>query len=709
MSESLSSGMIHTHRDPHVAQVYSSTTPVKHNKYSNSQLQCFGVTVGIDSLHSQGVSGTHFRDAANDADRIAEFLRHQFSCGDRITSLRNSHATPAAIVDTFERLLDNPIVQKGDYIVFYYAGPPFGDLDLAFSNRAEREDGSAKSPDNDIHGVTETLLVDVMEKLALLKGCRVWIIADFCRSGHFDSNTLLDEQWQCFSSETRLSDESGGRSLFQDSAPYVVFSAFNEEEELGLKLKSSSSSGCGGHFTDALLKTIRLGSLPTTTFMGLLNQLLVTLANNMDPAQPTNPRTSSIPACIGSMKNQIIFARGRSPAFPVQYFDAEEGMWMLKAGSHSGVTTNSVWEIFAVVTTIQSPVAIGTSIAKEPGRDATRLQPRSKHEMKKLIGTLQDSCKDVSVYAVPVEGASSHPLRVYIETKKLLMISDIPSLYSQQHSDNTEPSTHYVTQSIPEDADLIVRCQTHNPDSDLEYLPVPGSWEGLELQTEAAFYLQTPQVLAFHRGQPLLCGIAPVYDIATALRAAAWWNWHLNCINTPTLLQTKISLQLLKLGEWKGSALLRCSATPLPMTETGIIQLLVRPQDRYGIKIINNAKTPLYAWAFYFSANDLSIDKLFNPVPPSPNVPPGGSITIGDNISPQGKIGFALEHDRNMDIGFIKLFWFTEYLDMGEVAQPAPCCETYCQVSPKTVTSIEKCLHNCSEWGAITITVVQTL
>ncbi|CAE6345870.1 unnamed protein product [Rhizoctonia solani] len=680
---------------------------------SNSRTQCFGVTVGINSLSGQGDSESHFQGAVNDADRVAKFLRHRFNCEDRTISLRNDLATPPAIIKILEHLLNNPIVQKGDHIVFYYAGPVFEDLDTAFLNFAEYQEGvlNEESEKSKIRGTTESLLADVMEKLALLKGCRVYIILDLRRS-HPHANPPSDTQSHCFSTKTRLSDGLGNRSLFEDSAPYVLLSGSGDQRGMSHEL---NDSGYGGYFTDALLKSIsHLGSLPTTTFEGLLHELRVTIDQSLYKAKASSRgikiRSDRIPVCYGSVKNQIIFTPGRSPAFPVQYFDAEDGMWILKAGSRSGVTLNSAWDIFATTTAHQNPTPIGTSLAKDPGQDTTRLEPRNKHEIKNIMRAFEQRFKEVSVYAVPMEGASNHPLRVYIDIKERLEILDKPSSYARLHSStNRNPATHYITQSTPEDADIIVRCLTHNPGSDLEHLPIPGSWEGLELQTEAMFYLQTPRVLAFHQEQPLLCGIGPVDDIASALMAAAWWNWHLDCINTPTLLQTKISVQLLKLGEWKGSTLLRCGTTPLHMSDAGVVQLLTRPQDRYGIRIVNDANLPLYAWVFYFSASDLSIRKLFGPVQSLPNIPPGESITIGDEICSKEivRIGFALNDNQSMDIGFVKVFWSTGYLNMSEVAQSAPCCDTHYLVSSKPGTFLEDCPRDFDEWGAVTITIVQ--
>jgi hypothetical protein len=99
-------------------------------------------------------------------------------------------------------------------------------------------------------------------------------IIDSCRGPKATDST---KPIPCVSNAVRLSDKHEEEQLYQDSAPFVVFSAC----EPGGRAFAGST---GGFFTDALLKTIHQldpGLISTITYEGLLAEVSRVLQSRM--------------------------------------------------------------------------------------------------------------------------------------------------------------------------------------------------------------------------------------------------------------------------------------------------------------------------------------------------------------------------------------------------------------------------------------------
>lgn len=127
----------------------------------------------------------------------------------------------------------------------------------------------------------------------------------------------------------------------------------------------------------------------------------------------------------------------------------------------------------------------------------------------------------------------------------------------------------------------------------------------------------------------------------------------------------------------------------------GIIQVGINDSEDkcYGFRINNMSTVPLFVSAFYFNMCDLSIGELdpsvlsnpSNPMidayyqPPSAgqqghieSLPPKGSLTIGYGSSGTPPYTFYLNKGQDVDVGYVKLFLSTEYVDYSSIPQKSP-------------------------------------
>jgi hypothetical protein len=55
-----------------------------------------------------------------------------------------------------------------------------------------------------------------------------------------------------------------------------------------------------------------------------------------------------------------------------------------------------------------------------------------------------------------------------------------------------------------------------------------------------------------------------------------------------------------------------------------------------------------------------------------PSIPPGGSITIGYGSGGARPLGYCLLDGQDIDVGFLKLFFSTEKVDLSSIPQDSP-------------------------------------
>lgn len=95
--------------------------------------------------------------------------------------------------------------------------------------------------------------------------------------------------------------------------------------------------------------------------------------------------------------------------------------------------------------------------------------------------------------------------------------------------------------------------------------------------------------------------------------------------------------------------------------------------DVNGFKITNPMSIPFYVSMFYFDVSDLSISLYYQPGIAKKNVdvslPPRESLAIGYGTSRTAPHIYTPREGQDVDVGYLKLFFSTEYLDWSGVVQ----------------------------------------
>ncbi len=198
------------------------------------------------------------------------------------------------------------------------------------------------------------------------------------------------------------------------------------------------------------------------------------------------------------------------------------------------------------------------------------------------------------------------------------------------------------------------------------------------------------------------------------LQSSADFYWHLHRSNKQRPLTGKVILECMKVretGEYtddleevlmpdpNSDNLIVPTPDPTPdlnrdkLNVEGVIMIDVDEDAMYGFKITNTTSKPLYVSMFYFDMSDLSISKpsfsfrrsaLMTPFAVSyyqpghakkdadASLPPYGSLTIGYGASGTVPHMYTLRKGQDVDVGFLKLFFSTEYMDLSGVVQRSP-------------------------------------
>ncbi|PBK98114.1 hypothetical protein ARMGADRAFT_568599 [Armillaria gallica] len=129
----------------------------------------------------------------------------------------------------------------------------------------------------------------------------------------------------------------------------------------------------------------------------------------------------------------------------------------------------------------------------------------------------------------------------------------------------------------------------------------------------------------------------------------------------------------------------------------GVIFVDADRVTRYGYKITNTTLVPLYVSMFYFNLSDLSIDAYQLGSEDDAPLPPGESQTIGYGTrevraGSLGTLGYSVRIGQVADVGFLKLFFSTEYLNLSAIIQESP-FQGHDQSVPPPVENILSACH----------------
>lgn len=171
--------------------------------------------------------------------------------------------------------------------------------------------------------------------------------------------------------------------------------------------------------------------------------------------------------------------------------------------------------------------------------------------------------------------------------------------------------------------------------------------------------------------------------IHRVLQSSADFYWHLHRSSQGSPLAGKVGLECTKLietGDYTDDLeeVLMPEPSGKNLYDGNVIKVDVDEEAMYGFKITNTSAVPLYVLMFYFDISDLSISSYYQPghakkdVDVSKSLPSRGSLIIGYGASGTAPYIYTLREGQDVDVGFLKLFFSSEYMDLSSVVQSSP-------------------------------------
>lgn len=389
--------------------------------------------------------------------------------------------------------------------------------------------------------------------------------------------------------------------------------------------------------------------------------------------------------------------------------EKKHGTYFLKAGTAQGVALDSEFTIHAAHT--------GVSLANPP---LCRMRVKEVHPFRSTLEPIVNMTTikiPIPAYAREVLSGSGQELRVHFSEafKRVVSVWDI-----QQVAQSTnEPNFGFIV-SDANSAEILVDIED-TTDSDSV------TFSTTELLATQHQYRKLPKKVA-----------ANAEDICRVLRAAARWNYHFKRTSHAHFSEL-VEVEFYRLerheGEYdeEGMLILTPADPPENMNRTGVVDLVVKEDDYYGVKIVNKCKIDLYPYLFYFDLSDQSIGQchelhlavlscsqglMMNSEPyylsqrgknrVDPPLRAGSFHTVGYGTGGEVPFAFHLRSGENLDIGFLKLFVTTSPTDFDSLNQPSPFEIARGTISKTdTVRKLKQLSEGTEQWGTVLTAIIQ--
>ncbi|KAF9005554.1 caspase domain-containing protein [Cyathus striatus] len=599
----------------------------------------FALIIGVNDYKHPSIE--KLRGAVPDANHVEEYLLKTLEVpSPQITNLRNNEATRDGIIQAINNLTKDERIKKGDPILIYYAG----------------HGASAPAPPS-------------WEAC----GPKIQMLAPY--DYHTDSeghkvNGVPDRTLGALL--TRLAKEKGDNILVifdccysgsgtRDDEDDIVVRGIEIVDEIPMDLDQSiwdgqaatlngddraSAIAAGfmhkkdgrGLFTAALLDTLTSVGADKLTYGDLIQRL------------PHLPKQN--PQCEGVHHDRIFFnAKVSGPSRLTSYKIREKGgAYEMDAGAAHGITAGAQFAVYQDrASSIEGQAqALGTVSAQTPGPFTTILDP------------LPDK-----TFTLTGDGYALQALAKEI-----------------QHTERTRNI-------------LLVEKEKAELDITLE-------------DGQVVFNILNPVVTRFGLTRIPYTIEPDNENLIFVIRGAAHFYWHLRKKDSKDIFNGLVDVEFRELveSETEVNDLFRSILKPTGpnLHKENVIDFVVKDSAVYGIKIINKSDVDLFVSVFYFDNSSWEILSYFEPPKAlggavDPPLLRQNSLTIGYGASGSSPFRYYLRPEQNVDVGFIKLFISTKYIDLGEIPQKPP-------FGHGRASAVEE-MKPLEIWGTILIPVVQ--
>ncbi|KIM75897.1 hypothetical protein PILCRDRAFT_13260 [Piloderma croceum F 1598] len=605
----------------------------------------FGLFIGIDEYKSQAIP--KLCGCKRDAQSFMDVLLHKFHVPtDNFLFFANKRATRSAIIiDGFQNhLIKNGNIQRGDAIVIFYAGhgsqtdSPNGWV--ADGSRVEticpHDERSIGKDGKEIFGIPDRTIGGLLRSLATAKGDNITVIFDTCHSGDISRGMMARTVPNTSSLPEDLDRDIWMRGLpspktavgFLDQTmwSHVLLAACRKDEQA---LEGTSTENVvRGIFTRAMVKLLyRETDISQLRYSSLLNLL-----------PPLGQRQH--PQCSGKNKDRALF--GGVVSHPMTYGLSKQGnQYRVEAGEIHGVVKGA---LFAVHT-----LPNATAINSEFGileADLVSTYSCILHRRQWRLSATQ--------FEIP-PGARVLVINWQLRERVLRVIMEPP------HGEVRPIEGIFSLVDDPECADLMIRRTG-----------------GKLLQ----FKRLDPLMSKYAQ---LLSGISSEPSLSDILQGVSHFNFHLFRYNSARPLQPYVKVTLRRLTQSNPDQILE---EPI-YTPDGLVNIpLVLDHSNevvasseatadvdclfYGLTVKNQFPCGLFPYLFYFDASDYSIQPLYHPPCPTMEAPLASAraitrpseLKVGYGEANVEAIKFSLADGKSEDVGFVKLFVSSTYVDM---------------------------------------------
>ncbi|KAK0234529.1 hypothetical protein EDD85DRAFT_922629 [Armillaria nabsnona] len=614
----------------------------------------FALVIGIDKYLSNGIR--NLSGAVADVDAVNDFLQKTLRVPEhQIKNLRNEEATRLTIEAAIKDLENNTAIKTDDPILIFYAGhgaeanAPSGwssangkiQMLLPHDFITSGSDDSKRG-----QGVLDMRLSHLLANLAAKKSDNITVILDCCHSG---SGTRTDDDDPTFAvrgidlpetytitqdllhdiePDARASDVAKG---FEKSGllSHVLLAACNHGQEAGER-------DGRGVFTSALLSLLREKGVGKLTYKDVIINLPDLHAQN--------------PQCEGVHQSRYLFnskvVNPHSELYPIRASSHTPGQYALEAGEAHGITKNAEFAVFA---DRDMKSALGAVVVSNTAafNSSCRFLSAGGNE---LPFRLADPG-----FALQTRAGEDQDVRLFIEPDERLL-----GIFNRIANEMRAGRRRFhLVKSHDDKPDLVVAA-----DGDVIHFEIMDNLCRQHGLTRMPFEVKIEDEDAIHR----------------ILQSSAHFYWYLrhSSKGSPLAGSTLECMKLKETGEYTDDLLEILEPDPNchNLNIEGVIMVDVDEEAIYGFKITNKASLPLYVSIFYFDVSDLSISSYYQPGSAKKNVdvslPPGESLAIGYGASGTVPHMYTLRDGQDVDVGFLKLFYSTEYLDLSGIVQGSP-------------------------------------
>ncbi|CAE6447569.1 unnamed protein product [Rhizoctonia solani] len=665
--------------------------------------------IGIDTYIDP--SFVNLRGAARDANDVASFLMSDLGVPtEHIVNLRNEQATRGRILEELRKLWRNPNIRSGDPILIYYAG--HGGLAPANKEWKKRYGAGkiqvifpydygckAQGPSSPVtvNCIPDKTIAAMLNKLSAEKGDNITVIFDSCHSASgnrgIKSGQQLsrDRRYRSAEVQFEIPHDIDNDPKVMDGAESMLPTKQHRDAQLMLHADQSSHvhfAACGVHqraieedgqglFTAELLKKMRQNRVKNITYHNLAKSLEM-------------PDEQS-PECYGRYKGRTLFNSlmfSQSAALIPAHRELEYDLWTLQAGDASGVTLGSTWKLHK--SPAQDSESIGRFRVTDLYGSIATLEPLD--SKKPLLGIT-----DRQLYA----RSECHVPRDELMLKVWMTPADQKLLFPGPHQHMGSAHTcgiGYKMASTPDDADVTL--EIHRPQL-VKGLMSPAA------AAEVIFYWHDETAKKYGTEKLKHRKSVNREEVELVLFAAAKWKWHLR--RTYPRTDQTVVMNMLKVATKKGPRLPRVFLEKPEdvLVKDSVVDFTLESSALHGFKLQSNIKMPLYVRMFYFDTTDFSIGDMFGhsvgPGTIAANIPPKGELLIGDGADGGAPIRFNMSSTGPMELGYMKVFWSTDPLELDHIEQKSAFKLRHQDVRGSSVDE-----NGCdSKWGTICLTLGQ--